>query len=195
MENYRITELFDHTSIKNVMDSFHALTGISVSIVDLDGNILFSSQRPLLCEHFYDTGLEDRNGCRLVRALNQNNALMDKHQGMLICPNGLLDAIQPLVVNGQRIGALLVGQVFVEQPDLQFYRQKAEQNGFDPDQFLDEIQKVPIINRLMFDKAVIHISSLTNMLADQAASRLKLEKSEQTLMRSQKLKNRLFLAS
>lgn len=174
-----LAELLDVEGLQQLLDSFHELTGISVAVVDLDGTILFSSTRPLLCTQFYDARVGEANSCRLTRALLQNREIVvDQHQTRL-CPHGLLDALEPLVVSGERIGALLIGQVFAEPPDLEFYRNDAVSKGFDPDHFLETLQAVPVVDQHYFERAVRHMVSLTTLLAEQATGRLAAQKNEQ----------------
>lgn len=177
--NIMSSELFDAEELQELLDSFHELTGISVAVIDLNGTILFSSTRPLLCTQFYDARVGATNSCRLSRALLQNHSIQTDQQYTRRCPHGLLDALEPLVVAGERIGALLIGQVFAEPPDLAFYRSEADLNGFDTDRFLEALQEVPVVEPTCFEKAVRHMASLTTLLAEQVMGRLAAQKSEQ----------------
>lgn len=174
-----ISELLHAEGLQNLLDSFYELAGISAAIVDLNGTILFSSIRPLLCTQFYDARVGAANSCLLSRALLQNREIVvDQHQTRF-CPHGLLDALEPLVVAGERIGALLIGQVFAEPPDLEFYRNDAVSKGFNPDRYIETLQAVPVVDHHHFERAVQHMVNLTTMLAEQAMGRLAAQKSEQ----------------
>ncbi|NJD39601.1 MAG: response regulator [Geobacter sp.] len=174
-----LSERLDAEGLQRLLDSFHELTGISVAVVDLSGTILFSSIRPLLCTQFYDARTGVANRCRLNRALQQNPEISTGNNQTRRCPHGLLDAFEPLVVEGERIGALLIGQVFAEPPDLEFYRSEALRNGFEVGRFLEALQSVPVVNPAHFERAVRHMVSLTTLLAEQVAGRLAAQKSEQ----------------
>jgi polar amino acid transport system substrate-binding protein len=104
--------LFNSQTIQTVLDRFFTLTGISAAVINLDGSLLFSSTRPPLCSNYYDARPGNLNSCRLSRALLQNREITADHQVTRLCPYGLLDAIEPLIIEGKRIGAVLIGQVF-----------------------------------------------------------------------------------
>lgn len=174
-----LAELLDVEGLQRLLDSFHELTGISVAVVDLNGTILFSSIRPLLCTQFYDAQTGVANTCRLNRALQQNPEISMGNNQIRRCPHGLLDALEPLMVEGERIGALLIGQVFAEPPDLEFYRSEALRNGFDVECFLEALQSVPVVNPAHFERALRHMVSLTALLAAQVLGRLIAQKNEQ----------------
>ncbi len=179
--NIMIAELLDSAGVKDLLDSFYELTGISVAVVDLDGGILFSSTRPLLCTQFYEGLAGVANSCRLSRAFRQNPEIVTDSYHKRHCIHGLLDAFEPLIISGERHGGLMIGQVFSEQPDLEFYRNEAVRCGFDVNRFLEAILSVPVVDMKHFDRAVSHLVSLTTLLAKEAMARLDAQKSEQLI--------------
>jgi len=173
-----LTELFNLARLQELLDSFYTVTGVSVAIIDTNGTVLVSSTRPALCSQFYDAFPESANSCRLSRAFLQDE-IFDDQPVINLCPHGLLDAAEPIVINGERLGALLIGQVFAEQPDLDFYRREAEHYGFDAAEFLQLLSAVPVISRVQFEKVLRLMSSLTKMFAEQGLARLTAQQSEQ----------------
>jgi len=143
--------------------------------------LLFSSARPLLCSDYYDARQGRSNSCRLSRVLLQNREITTDHHITRLCPHGLLDALEPLIVDGERIGAVLIGQVFSEAPDLHRYRDEAQKSGFDVEAFLTAVQNVAIVSRDRFENAVALMSGLTTLLAEQALLRLKAEQNEEAV--------------
>jgi two-component system, sensor histidine kinase len=175
-----LTRLLDTNGIQQTLDSFYELTGISAAIVDASGDIILSSVRPLLCSQFYDSRDRTINSCRLSRALLQNKEIVSDQHETRLCPHGLLDAIEPIVIQGERLGALLIGQVFAEKPDLDFYRKDSEQYGFDKETFFSALESVPVVERRRFEQAVHHMVSLTKLLVEQGMARLLAEQNALT---------------
>lgn len=172
-----LTELFDLQKLQKLLDNYYRVTGISVAVVDTVGTLLVSSTRPALCAQFYDAFPGSAQSCRLSRAFLQDEAFSGQQAVTTICPHGLLDAAEPIIIQGHRIGALLMGQVFAEPPDLAFYRQEAERYQFDTEAFLQELTSVPVIGHEQFGNALELMKSLTFMLIDQGMTRLAAEES------------------
>ncbi|MBV5349903.1 PocR ligand-binding domain-containing protein, partial [bacterium] len=114
------------------------------------------------------------------RALLQNKEIVSDQHETRLCPHGLLDAIEPIVIQGERLGALLIGQVFAEKPDLDFYRKESEQFGFDKETFFSALESVPVVERRRFEQAVHHMTSLTRLLVEQGMARLQAEQNALT---------------
>jgi ligand-binding sensor protein len=176
---YELSELLDFTRLQELLDNFHKLTGIGAGIVSTEGNIVVSSARPALCQQFYDAEKCDTSSCHLSRL----SLLCPGNKAVLpatnICLHGLWDAARPIIVQGEQIGALLIGQVFCKEPDLGFYRSEAEQFGFNTELFLQAVQDVPIVKEVRFNQATELMYTLTTMLADLAMSKLKAMEKEQ----------------
>lgn len=171
-----LADLFDFPKLQRLMDNFYEVTGVSVAMIDTLGTILVSSTRPALCTQFYDAFSESSSSCRLSRALLQEEVGVG-HPVTTLCPHGLLDAAEPIIIQGERLGALLIGQVFAEQPDLEHYRKEADRFGFDTDRFLQFLASVPVISKDRFEQILKLMSSLTKMLIDQGLSRLAAQQS------------------
>lgn len=188
---HQLHELLDSVKLQPLLDSFRELTGLSVAIVDIQGDILFSSSRPTLCTLFYDSELTEENSCRINRAFSQEHSLTCDQKERL-CPHGLLDAFEPLTVEGKQIGSLMVGQVFPDTPDHSFYLLEAQKFRFDAEPFLKAVEEIPIVTRQQFDKAVYHLTSLASLLTEQLAARLKSERENRRQTAKLKLYNGAF---
>jgi signal transduction histidine kinase len=61
------------------------------------------------------------------------------------CSNGLMNCAMPVVVNGEHVASLFMGQFLHEPPDAAFFRQQAQELGVDEAAYLAALRKVPII--------------------------------------------------
>lgn len=171
---YDLASLYDLTKLQSLLDNFQTITGISAALVDHAGNILVSSRQPALCEKFYDAHPDSDNSCRRNRITLAHEL---PPQPVRQCPHGLLDAGEPIIIQGECLGALLIGQVFAEAPDPEQYRVDALRYGFDPTAFLRALELVPVVSVQQFDQALNLMVVLTAMLADQGVARLQAEAS------------------
>lgn len=174
-----LNDLLDLTKLQDLLANFQKLTGIGAAIVSPEGEIIVSSARPALCQKFYDMEGCDTGSCHLSRLTllyPDGNAVLPATN---VCSHGLWDAARLITVQSEQIGALLIGQVFCNEPDLGFYRSEAERLGFDTELFLQAVQDVPIVQEAQFKQAIEMMQTLTSMLADLAMSKLKAMEKEQ----------------
>ncbi len=170
-------ELLDLPKLQNLLDGFTRVTGITAAIIDNQGSLLASSARPSLCTRYSDID-EDQSRCRLNRHhLLQSGPDQNCSQGGH-CPHGLVDAAQPIMLDGDQIGGLVIGQVFLKKPDFDCYGELAERCGYDADEYLKDVSAVPVVSEEQFEDARYLMSGLTSMLAEQAVARCKAEANE-----------------
>ncbi len=166
--------LLDPTKLQGLLDGFTRVTGITAAIIDNQGTLLASSARPSLCSKYTDIdSIVSR--CRLNR-----DHLLQTDPGQSLsqenhCPNGLVDAAQPIILDGKPFGGLVIGQVFVKQPDIDWYRDEAKRRGYDPDEYLKAVTAVPVVTEEQFENARSLMTGITTLLAEQALARRKAE--------------------
>ncbi|MDY0301439.1 MAG: ATP-binding protein [Trichlorobacter sp.] len=170
-----LSELFDTLQLQQVLDSFHDVTDISVALIDLEGMIIASSVRPLICLELHNALPGQANGCHICQAQALKTPL--KISKNVQCPYGLLHTVVPLVVYGEVWGSMVAGQV----RDSQAVQQNAEQNRLYDEQIQQMVEQVPIVERHFFDKAVVHLSSVTTLLAEQVLARHTSEQQQQLI--------------
>jgi signal transduction histidine kinase len=79
-----------------------------------------------------------------------------------------------IVVEGRQLATLYFGQIFHEAPDLEYFRQQAQDCGFDEDAYLAAIRKVPVMSRERVDSIMEFYAQLAQMLAKSGLDRLRL---------------------
>ena len=87
------------------------------------------------------------------------------------CHAGLVDYAAPIIVNGKMIGSFIGGQVLTEKPNYDKFRETALELGIDPDDYVEAVKKVPIIDKSIIDKTAQYLSDMASTLsfvADQS---------------------------
>jgi signal transduction histidine kinase/ligand-binding sensor protein/ActR/RegA family two-component response regulator len=174
-----LTELLNLTKLQDLLDGFCKVTGISAGIVDNEGTLQVSTVRPSLCTGYSDiTAAHSRcrfNRLHLLQAGHDQGCSRSGH-----CPHGLVDAAEPIMLDGKQLGGLVIGQVFLKKPDFDFYCQEAKRCGYDSDEYLKAVSEVPVVSEAQFENARALIIGLTSMLAEQAMARHRAEQTENT---------------
>lgn len=157
----KYAELVDLASLQTLMDSLNRVVGIANGIIDVNGKIITSSGWQEACVKFHRTNHETCANCvasdtALVKSMLRGEQFTTYH-----CLNGLMDSAMPIVVDGQHVANIFTGQCFTEPPDLELFRNRARQYGFDESAYLAAIAKVPVISKE-------RLESITKMYADLA---------------------------
>ena len=76
-----------------------------------------------------------------------------------------MDNAIPIIINGVHYGNFFIGQFFLEQPDLDFFRAQAKKCGFDENSYLEAVKKVPIWTQEQLNDYVLFIKELINVIS------------------------------
>jgi len=93
---------------------------------------------------------------------------------------------------GEHIGNVFTGQLFLEAPDLDFFRTQGKAYGFDEDEYIDAVKKVPVISEQAMRENLAFIAHLTEMLAEIGLKREREEEAEKRLRESEERYRSLF---
>lgn len=162
---YRLADLIDLNLFQKLQDELNEIYSFPSAIIDNDGNILTATAWQEVCTKFYRTN--DRS---LKECITSDQYIRDhiKEAAPAIsykCPHGLIDNATPILINGVHLGNFFTGQLFLDPPDMDFFRGQARQYGFDEEPFLAAVKKVPIWNREKLDKYLAFIKTFTEILA------------------------------
>ncbi|HEY9073128.1 MAG TPA: PAS domain S-box protein, partial [Desulfobaccales bacterium] len=83
------------------------------------------------------------------------------------CENGLVDGATPIIIKGKLLAHLSTGQVMFEPPDLERFKEQARRFGYDPDEYLKAVAKVPVVSEEKFKSALSFLSEIAVMIAEQ----------------------------
>jgi signal transduction histidine kinase/ligand-binding sensor protein len=141
---YRFAELVDLPGFQEVMQSWYSVAGIATALLDTEGQVLCAVGWQDLCTRFHALPPEAAGRC----PYSDDYLLSHSREGRLAvhaCPQGLVNCAMPVLVKGQPIATLLMGQFLHAPPDAAFFRQQAQELGIDAEAYLAALQRVPII--------------------------------------------------
>lgn len=79
-----------------------------------------------------------------------------------------MDFASDIVVNGERVGAIIGGQVLPNPPDIESFRQTARELGVPEDAYIDALRKVPIRSEKTIRAAAEMLGNVVNQLVNLA---------------------------
>jgi len=83
------------------------------------------------------------------------------------CKNGMWDIATPIIVGGQHVGNAFLGQFFFddESLDYELFRAQAKKYGFNEEEYIIALEKVPRLNREVVELGMTFIMNLANLLS------------------------------
>lgn len=131
-----IREFTDMERFEHIMANWAAATGLATVAVGADGTYISE------CYNFTDFCIKltrgSREGCARCEKCDREG------QGVYHCHAGLIDFGIPLVVEGQKVGSVIGGQVLPEQPDEDAFRRVAREIGVDEDKYIEALHQVNV---------------------------------------------------
>jgi PAS domain S-box-containing protein len=178
---YHISELIDIPLLQQLFDSFFELTGIMHAVLDADTNILSRTGWSDMCLNFHRVCPQTECRCK------QSDSYISGHlqDGQYIryrCLNGLIDYATPIVVEGQHLATIYMGQLLNEPPIEEYFRQQAQEFGFDEAAYIEALHKIHIVPENRIKPIMEFYSKLGQILASMGLERLRrIEEADHTI--------------
>ncbi|MCI8858548.1 MAG: chemotaxis protein [Lachnospiraceae bacterium] len=131
-----LKDFMDLSKLQKIQDDFSNATGLAAIAVGMDGEYLTKGS------NFTDFCMKYTRGSQegLRRCVKCDNECT----GTYFCHAGLMDFSVDIIVNGEKVGAIIGGQVLPSPPDEDKFRKIAQELGIDQEQYLQALRKVPV---------------------------------------------------
>ena len=186
----KLEDLIDINQLQVLQDRLNEIYSFPSAIIDNDGNILTATGWQDVCTKFHRVHPECRNEC-----MKSDKYIIDHlHEAdptvTYKCPHGLVDNATPIIIRGIHYGNFFTGQFFLDSPDIDFFRNQAIKYGFDIDEYLEAVKKVPIWSRKQLEHYVFFIKGLIEIISIAGLRKLNEIESQKELAESEaKFKN------
>ena len=175
----KLTDLIEAETLRELQETLFQATGISISIRDLEGELIIPDSNPehtrRFCAGMMRGNAAGRERCRQSDLEGGRRAVESGRPAVYTCHAGLTDFAVPIIVEGELIAYFFGGATLTEEPDLDWHRRYALELGFTPDEYVQLIEKKPIIPRERVEATAQLAYLLGNQLADMARQRLAAE--------------------
>lgn len=193
-----LTDLIDHAVLGELVESLWRSSGLPTKIIDAQGRILISSGSQDLCFHFHRRHPDVLRQCiesdtdvkRLLRTRPAAGPSLESH-----CRSGLCHIGLPIIIAGQHLATVFLSQFFYAPPDEDLYRQRAARYGFDEEEYLTAVRKVPILDRARVREIMPFFVVLVRLLTEMGTREEQLLVSRDELRRSEEKFRTLFHGS
>lgn len=153
MDTYTFQDIFDMDFLQKLIDSLSVALQVGISIRGPRGErFTKDSDYCRFCRDVVKKSPVGRARCDLSdRALSAHN---DEKPYICHCQSaGLTDASVSIIVEGQHLASILVGQVRLAEdvPEEEEYRTNARILQLDEEEFLEHVRAIPTITRAQFE--------------------------------------------
>ena len=192
---YQITELIDVEKNQHLLDSFCDTVGIAAAIIDLDGKVIVGSRWQRICTDYYRVNKLSCRKCIESDTELANQLSKGKKFSLYKCKNGLTDAASPIIIEDEHIANVFVGQFLLEPPDIDFFRQQAQEYGFDVNEFIKALSDVPVLEEEKLPSILNFLTTFAEMVGTMMLDHKRQLNAEHALSESEKKFRTLFETS
>ncbi|MDZ7818340.1 MAG: diguanylate cyclase [Aliarcobacter sp.] len=171
-KKYNFGDLVDVIEFEELLKSFYKSTGIPNALVGRDGEIISQTGWIDACALFHRVNEESNLHCQESNKAIIQNVSKGKVTSSL-CKNGLFDYVTPIVIEGEVLATLFLGQVLKEAPNMEFFRNQAQKFNYDEDKYLKAIASVPIVSKEKMESTMDCVVKMAQMLAKTGLSKIR----------------------
>lgn len=155
----KLSDFMDIAHLQEIQDAFSEATGLAAVAIDANGNyITKGSGFTDFCMKYTRECTEGAKRCQKCDATGH---------GVYECHAGLMDFASDITLNGEKLGAIIGGQVLPNEPDETKFRNIAEELGIDPDTYVRAVKKVPVRSEKAIRAAASLLGDVVNRMVLQ----------------------------
>lgn len=150
-----IRDFTDLKKLQEMQDSLSNLTGLAAIVVDNKGEkVTKGSNYTDFCSKYTRNSEEGNRRCK--KCINENS-------GVYYCHAGLMEFNIDIILNNEKIGSVIGGQVLPRSADEESFRKTAVELGIDSDTYINALKKVPVMNEKSIKEAAELFGKMINM--------------------------------
>ena len=187
----KLAELLDLSVVQRLAEANYKANGMPIGILDAaDDSILVEYGWQDICTKFHRANPETAARCRESDGFIRNH--LEKGKACAYrCRNGLTDIGVPIIVAGEHLATLFLGQFFPEgEPlDRELFLRQAREVGFDEAEYLAALDRVPRFSREAVEHIIAYDQALARFIEDLAERALERARVEEQLREQDRRKN------
>lgn len=173
-----LADIIDSAALQSLLESFYMLSGVPVGILDLAGRVLVGVGWQDICTKFHRVNPDSCRHC--VESDTELSAGVPAGEFRLYkCKNNLWDIATPIIVGGNHIGNVFMGQFFFEEESLDYelFRAQARRYGFNEKKYIAALEAAPRFSRAFVDQGMAFFRDLAQMISRLSYNNIELARS------------------
>lgn len=176
--NVELAEIIDVQTVQALINDFYELTHIPIGLRDLKDNVLVGAGFQDICSKFHRVHPETCKHC-IESIIEQSRDILPGEYKLYKCKNNMWDILTPIMVSNQHIGNIIAGQfIFDDEPlDYELFRSQARKYGFNEQEYMAALEKVPRLSRKNVNTALSFFMTFASILSQLSYSNNRLAQS------------------
>ena len=189
----KLKELINIDSLKKMSESIYEIFKMPMGIDDADGTNEIAVGWQDICTKYHRKNEISCENCINTSKYLKTNIAKNKHIEYK-CLNNMNEIAIPIFISDMHIATVFIGQFFYsdEFVDIESFRRQAKKFGFDENNYLEALSKVPVFSRKQVNHMIEYYKNLIITLADSGLKQLECINSQKELEKSQKYLNAIF---
>jgi len=175
-EKINLMEVLDPPALQKLLDHFCNSVEIASAIIDTKGNIVAASRWQKACTDFHRKGEKSCANCIESDLDLSKNLQNGENFSIYKCKNGLVDCASPIIVEGNHIANVFIGQFLTEKPDMEYFANQARKFGYDEGEYIDAIMQVPIFDEKKLPEMLGFLSGFTKLVTSLSLEKIRAKK-------------------
>lgn len=170
-----VPDIVDIASLQSLLEDFSALTGMVTAILDMKGRVLVATGWQDICTKFHRGYPGSAAACTESDLFLKDN-VKDGQYVEYRCKNNLWDIVTPLYIESRHVGNIFSGQFFYDDDEVDeaAFMAQAERFGFDKDDYLGALRRVPRFSHEQIGRLMDYLVKLTRFISRLSYSNLQL---------------------
>jgi PAS domain S-box-containing protein len=195
MMKYSLQDLIDIRHFQELQERLNKIYSFPSAIIDNDGKILTATAWQEICTKFHRQNKDAEKICIKSDQYIKDHIHEANPALTYRCPHGLVDNAAPIVIDGVHYGNFFTGQFFLEEPNLERFRDQAKKYGFDEEAYLRAVKKVPIWTQEQLDSYLFFIKGLITVISESGLKRLREIENRRQIQKSEERYRSILKAS
>ena len=157
LSDLELSDLIDIDELKDLFYTIHEFTNIPITLIDKNGNILFSIGMSDLCKDFHSIIMNSLDNC-FRSNLSNTKSLKFGESRLYKCLNNIWNFVCPIYVGGEQIASLDICQFRLADDKFNYeeiLRHQANIYNFDKNAYIAAYYSLPVLEK----KLLIKVSS------------------------------------
>mgnify|MGYP001397580371 CR=1 FL=1 len=168
VENYKLSEIIDVISLKDIQDKFAKMVGLSTVTVENSGNPLVAPSNFTEFCSLIRSSNEGNNRCIKCDSIAGTIAMESGKPVVYNCHSGLIDVAAPIIVNDHYLGCMLCGQVLINDVKGKNFIDTvklSKELDIDENLLIDAVKKIPVVEYEKIKDASEFLFLFSNLIA------------------------------
>lgn len=164
-----LKNLIGETTLRSVQDMIMSTTGFANIILDADGSpITPPTDVTRFCDELKRESLLGRQMCEACDRKGAMDCIAKEQCITYFCHAGLKECAVPIMMEGRYIGAILGGQIRVDEVDEEKTRVLCEKYDIDADKYIEALNEIKIWSQEEMDRIESVLNASAVLLSDMA---------------------------